>query len=561
MYDAIVDGVAARSTHRRRAPPRASTSSRRPSRWPAPSSSSPASIARERRLRRLVEPVAADYDVIFIDCPPSLGLLTVNALTAADAVLIPLQCEYYALEGLTQLLATIDLVRDHLNPPLDARRRRADDVRRAGRTCPPTSPPRRAATWALRSTTTVIPRSVRLSEAPSHGLPITRYAPESRGADRLRRLAARVPHAIRPRRPPSHAQPTRRPEMQRWCVMTVRPERAPGPRPRPRRADPAAHRGPARADRDRDRPDPAEPAPAPPALRRGRARDPDREHPRARRPPADPRHRDHRRLPARRRRAAAARGRRRPASSASRRSSASSTTRPSSRSRSSRTSSARTSTRSRPRTASGGSSTSSGSARSRSPTRVGRARSTVANTLRLLDLAPAVQAAVADRRITEGHARALGGLSVEHQDHVLGTVIDQDLSVRQTEELVRRLREPRPAPADAAAEAAPHGPRPGAGRGGPPPGARHEGEPGPLAPGRPDRDRVLQRRGTRAAVRPPDRRDRVTEEAITKAASGSERAPEARARRRHRLHRRQHPGPRGPGGGPPPPGHVHRLDR
>jgi ParB family chromosome partitioning protein len=77
--------------------------------------------------------------------------------------------------------------------------------------------------------------------------------------------------------------------------------------------------------------------------------------------------------------------------------------------------------------------------------RVGRARSTVANTLRLLDLSPAVQAAVVDRRLTEGHARALGGLSVEHQEHVLGTVVDQDLSVRQTEELVRRLREPKPA--------------------------------------------------------------------------------------------------------------------
>ncbi len=76
--------------------------------------------------------------------------------------------------------------------------------------------------------------------------------------------------------------------------------------------------------------------------------------------------------------------------------------------------------------------------------RVGRARSTVANTLRLLELAPSVQTAVGDRRITEGHGRALGGLSVDHQDHVLGTVIDQDLSVRQTEELVRRLREPRP---------------------------------------------------------------------------------------------------------------------
>jgi ParB family chromosome partitioning protein len=75
--------------------------------------------------------------------------------------------------------------------------------------------------------------------------------------------------------------------------------------------------------------------------------------------------------------------------------------------------------------------------------RVGRARSTVANTLRLLDLAPVIQAAIADGRISEGHGRALGGLSVEHQEHVLGAVIDQELSVRQTEELVRRLREPK----------------------------------------------------------------------------------------------------------------------
>jgi len=87
--------------------------------------------------------------------------------------------------------------------------------------------------------------------------------------------------------------------------------------------------------------------------------------------------------------------------------------------------------------------------------RVGRARSTVANTLRLLELAPSVQAAVGDRRITEGHGRALGGLSVDHQDHVLGTVIDQDLSVRQTEELVRRLREPRPPAPDTGMAAAP----------------------------------------------------------------------------------------------------------
>ena len=79
--------------------------------------------------------------------------------------------------------------------------------------------------------------------------------------------------------------------------------------------------------------------------------------------------------------------------------------------------------------------------------RVGRARSTVANTLRLLDLAPVIQEAVADRRISEGHGRALGGLSVEHQEHVLGAVIEQELSVRQTEELVRRLREPKTPPA------------------------------------------------------------------------------------------------------------------
>ena len=81
------------------------------------------------------------------------------------------------------------------------------------------------------------------------------------------------------------------------------------------------------------------------------------------------------------------------------------------------------------------------------PTRVGRARSTVANTLRLLDLAPGVQAAVADGRMTEGHGRALGGLATELQDRVLDSVIEQELSVRQTEELVRRLREPRPEPA------------------------------------------------------------------------------------------------------------------
>jgi len=144
--------------------------------------------ARERRLRRLVAPVAERYDVIFIDCPPSLGLLTVNALTAADAVLIPLQCEYYALEGLTQLLATIDLVRDNLNPRLDldgivltmydARTNLSADVAAEAR--------RHLGDVVYE---TVIPRSVRLSEAPSHGLPITRYAPDSKGAQAYAALA------------------------------------------------------------------------------------------------------------------------------------------------------------------------------------------------------------------------------------------------------------------------------------------------------------------------------------------------------------------------------------
>jgi chromosome partitioning protein len=146
---------------------------------------------RERRLARQLAGVADRYDYVLIDCPPALGLLTVNALTAADAVLIPLQCEYYALEGLTQLLATLDLVRDNLNPDLavsgivltmyDARTNLSADV----------------ATEARRHLDglvfdTVIPRSVRLSEAPSHGLPIPRYSPESTGAIAYAALATEL---------------------------------------------------------------------------------------------------------------------------------------------------------------------------------------------------------------------------------------------------------------------------------------------------------------------------------------------------------------------------------
>ena len=143
---------------------------------------------RERRLARSLESIAARYDTVFIDCPPSLGLLTVNALTAANAVLIPLQCEYYALEGLGQLLATIDLVRDHLNPSLrvqgvlltmyDARTNLSADVAAEVRRH-----------LGARVYETVVPRSVRLSEAPSYGQPIARYRPDSRGAAAYRDLA------------------------------------------------------------------------------------------------------------------------------------------------------------------------------------------------------------------------------------------------------------------------------------------------------------------------------------------------------------------------------------
>jgi chromosome partitioning protein len=145
--------------------------------------------SRERRLSRLIRPIVDRYDHVFIDCPPSLGLLTVNALTAADAVLIPLQCEYYALEGLTQLLATVDLVRDHLNPALeldgvlltmyDSRTNLSADV--AGEV-------RRHLGTAVYET--VIPRSVRLAEAPSHGQPIAEYRPDSSGAVAYKQFAA-----------------------------------------------------------------------------------------------------------------------------------------------------------------------------------------------------------------------------------------------------------------------------------------------------------------------------------------------------------------------------------
>jgi chromosome partitioning protein len=159
---------------------------------------------RERQLRRLVSPVTESFEYVLIDCPPALGLLTLNALTAAQSVLIPLQAEYYALEGLTQLVATLELVRDNLNPTLslkgvvltmyDARTNLSADV--AGEV-------RRHLGGAVFST--IIPRSVRLSEAPSYGLPIALYRPTSPGAEAYRALADEIRRRDRNGATASHA--------------------------------------------------------------------------------------------------------------------------------------------------------------------------------------------------------------------------------------------------------------------------------------------------------------------------------------------------------------------
>jgi chromosome partitioning protein len=144
-------------------------------------------FSRETRLKTAIAEIEKEYDVVLIDCPPSLGLLTVNALTAAAEVLIPIQCEYYALEGLSQLLKNVDLVTSNLNPRLkvggvvltmyDGRTKLSKEVAEQVREY--------FGDLAFR---TVIPRSVRLSEAPSYGEPIEAFDPMSRGAIAYRHL-------------------------------------------------------------------------------------------------------------------------------------------------------------------------------------------------------------------------------------------------------------------------------------------------------------------------------------------------------------------------------------
>lgn len=146
---------------------------------------------REGRLKRALAKVEKDYDYILIDCQPSLGLLTLNALTAADSIIVPIQCEYYALEGVTMLMKTIDLVRNNLNPDLelegvvmtmyDGRTNLSSEVvEEVGNF------------FKEKMYKTLIPRNVRLSEAPSHGEPIIVYDPKSAGAEHYMSLAKEV---------------------------------------------------------------------------------------------------------------------------------------------------------------------------------------------------------------------------------------------------------------------------------------------------------------------------------------------------------------------------------
>ena len=137
---------------------------------------------REKRLKKALDKIRDRFDYIFIDCPPSLGLLTINSLTSVDSVLIPIQCEFYALEGVSQLMSTIDLVKKNFNPNLEIQGVILSMF--DGRTNLSIQVVEEVKNYFKDKVyTTVIPRNVRLAEAPSYGLPITEYDPYSRGAE------------------------------------------------------------------------------------------------------------------------------------------------------------------------------------------------------------------------------------------------------------------------------------------------------------------------------------------------------------------------------------------
>lgn len=145
-------------------------------------------VSRETRLKVAIDSIRDLYDYIFIDCPPSLGLITLNSFTASDSVLVPIQCEYYALEGLGQLINTIKLVQKHLNPMLEIEGvvLTMFDSRTNLSTQVATEVEKYFNNQVFQ---TIIPRNIRLSEAPSHGLPITLYDADSKGAETYKKLA------------------------------------------------------------------------------------------------------------------------------------------------------------------------------------------------------------------------------------------------------------------------------------------------------------------------------------------------------------------------------------
>jgi len=143
---------------------------------------------REKRLKKALEKIKGNYDYIFIDCPPSLGLLTINSLTAVDSVLIPIQCEFYALEGVSQLMSTIELVKKNLNPSLEIQGVILSMF--DGRTNLSIQVVEEVKKYFRGKVyTTIIPRNVRLAEAPSYGMPITEYDPKSTGAEAYQEFA------------------------------------------------------------------------------------------------------------------------------------------------------------------------------------------------------------------------------------------------------------------------------------------------------------------------------------------------------------------------------------